>query len=57
MNLTESTGGRSSYSAPKLKVVTPEAARELLLRHSDENDPEIKFMLECIEQLQNPKDS
>jgi hypothetical protein len=65
MNLTDSgqvaavqsTGDRSSYSAPRLKSVTPEAARKTLLRHSDANDPKIKFMLECIEQFQNPKGS
>jgi hypothetical protein len=53
----QSTDSRSSYSAPTLTCMTPEAAREMLLRHSDANDPEIKFMLECIEQLQNPKGS
>jgi hypothetical protein len=53
----QSTDSRSPYSAPALRCVTPEAAKEILLRHSDENDPEIKFMLECIEQLQNLKGS
>lgn len=65
MNLTDtgqvaavqSTDSRRSYSAPRLKCVTPEAAREILLRHSDANDPEIKFMLAGIEQLQTPKGS
>jgi hypothetical protein len=53
----QSPDSRASYSAPGLRRVTPEAAKEMLLRHSDVNDPEVKSMLECIEQLQNPKGS
>lgn len=45
------------HSTPALKCLTPEAAKEMLLRHSDINDPEVKFMLECIERLQDSKGS
>jgi len=53
----QSTDNRGAYCAPRLRCVTPKAAREMLLRHCDESDPEVKFMLECIEQLENPKGS
>lgn len=44
---------RGAYSAPTLKCVTPEAAKQMVLRNSDVNDPEVKFLLKCIENLQN----
>ena len=49
--------GPKSYSAPGLRRLTPDVAREMLLRHDEANDPEIKFMLDCIERLRDPKGS
>ena len=43
--------GRQPYVKSALRRLTPEAARELLLRHTDLNDPEVKQMLTCIEDL------
>ena len=40
-----------------MRIITPETAREMLLRHSDPNDPEVKFMLDCIERLRYAKHS
>ena len=48
---------RSTYSPPRLKSLSPSDARKLLLRHSDPNDTEVKFMLECIERLKSSVDS
>jgi hypothetical protein len=47
---------RGPYSSPRLKSLSPADARDLLLRHSDPNDAEIKFMLECIERLKGSVD-
>jgi hypothetical protein len=47
---------RGSYSSPRFRSLSPADARELLLRHSDPNDAEIKFMLECIERLKGSVD-
>jgi len=49
--------GCKPYSAPSLRCLTPEAAQEMLLRHSNIDHPAVKFMLECIERLQYPKGS
>jgi hypothetical protein len=46
-----------SYSAPGLARLTPDAAREMLLKHGERNDPEVKFMLDCIERLRDPQGS
>jgi len=51
-----SKGGKP-YAAPGLRCISPEASREMLLEHSDVNDPEVKFMLQCIDRLQHPKGS
>ena len=51
-----STGGKP-YTPPGLRCISPEAATEMLLRDSDVNDPEVKFMLQCIDRLQHPKGS
>lgn len=47
---------RKPFSPPGARRLTPDAARELLLRHCDASDPEIKFMLACIEQLKSNSD-
>lgn len=44
--------GRKPYVAPTYKRVTPDAAKELLLRHADTSDPEVQHMLDRIEELQ-----
>jgi hypothetical protein len=44
--------GRKPYVAPTCKRVTPDAAKELLLRHGDTGDPEVQHMLDRIEELQ-----
>lgn len=44
--------GRKPYVAPAYKRVTPDAAKELLLRHADTSDPEVQHMLDRIEELQ-----
>jgi len=49
--------GPKSYSAPELRRLTPDVAREMLLLHDEADDPEIKFMLDCIERLRYPKGS
>lgn len=43
---------RTPYVVPACKRVTPEAAKELLLRHADTSDPEVQRMLKRIEELQ-----
>ena len=50
-------GATKPYSVPGLRRVTPDAAREMLLRHADANNPETKFMLDCIERLRDAKGS
>lgn len=50
-------GGHKVFIAPAMRIITPETAREMLLRHSDPNDPEVKFMLDCIERLRYAKHS
>lgn len=44
--------GRKPYVAPACRRLTPEAARELLLQKADLRDPEVKQMLQCIDELQ-----
>ena len=40
------------YVAPTYKRLTPEEAKDLLLRRADIDDPEVKPMLGCTEHLQ-----
>lgn len=47
---------RKPFSPPGARRLTPDAARELLLRNCDASDPEIKFILACIEKLQDRTD-
>ncbi len=49
--------GRKPYVAPACRRLTPEAAKEMLLRRADTGDPEVLRMLECIEELQTKKRS
>jgi len=48
---------RKPYHAPGLKRLSPEAAKELLLRHADAGDPEVQHMLDCIGELLGEKGS
>lgn len=48
-------GGRKPYVAPACRRLTPEAAKEILLLHKDPNDPEVRHMLECIDEMQKKK--
>ena len=43
---------RKPYIPPTCRRVTPEAAKEFLLREADLTDPEVTHMLQCIEELQ-----
>ncbi len=47
-------GGRTPYSSPSVLRISSEAAKELILRNSDVNDPEVRFVLECIERSKDP---
>ena len=44
-------GRKLPYIAPAGKRVSPEAAKELLLRHADPSDPEVQHMHERIEEI------
>jgi len=46
-----------SYLAPGLKRLSPEAAKDLLLRQGGADDPEVQQMLDCIDELQGEKGS
>ena len=48
---------RKPYVAPASKCLTPEEAKELLLRHDDPSDPEVLDWLHCIEEMQRKKGS
>lgn len=50
--LTKSEKNRKAYVAPAYRRMTPEEAKEFLLEKADVNDPEVKLMLKCIENLQ-----
>lgn len=49
--------GRKPYVTPVCRRLTPEAAKEKLLRRADTGDPEVQRVLECIEELQMKKRS
>jgi hypothetical protein len=49
--------GRKPYIAPVCRRLTPEAVKEMLLRRADTSDPEVRRMLECIEESQKKKSS
>lgn len=56
----QTTAGQSieeqkAYSSPRLRCLSPEAARELLMQHCDTNDPGIKHLLDCVEQLKSKR--
>lgn len=44
--------GRKPYVTPGCKRLSPEAAKELLLRHAEASNPEVQLMLHRIEELQ-----
>jgi len=44
---------RKPYVRPALRRLTPEAAKELLLQKGDLSDPEVRQMLQRIEELLN----
>ena len=48
---------RGPYVAQAIKALTPEAAKELLLRHYDASVPEVLHMLDCIEEMLRKKGS
>ena len=47
--------GRKRYLAPCLKLLSPGAAKELLLRRADAKDPEVQRILDRIEELQGKR--
>lgn len=50
-------GRKLPYIAPAGKRVSPEAAKELLLRHADPSDPEVQHMHERIEEINKHRGS
>ena len=42
---------RKPYLAPGFKRLSPEAAKELLLRHADAGDRKVQHMLDCVDEL------
>jgi hypothetical protein len=48
---------RKAYLAPDVKRVSPAAAKNLLVQHTDAGDPEVQHMLDCIDELQGEKGS
>ena len=47
--------GPQPYVAPGFKRLSPEEAKDLLLRRADVGDPKVQQMLERIEELQGKK--
>lgn len=43
------------YTAPAIKRLTPDEAKQLLLQRADMSDPEVRHMLDCIEQLKGTR--
>lgn len=43
---------RKPYVSPACKLVSPGEAKEFLMQKADVNDPEVRHMLRCIEDLQ-----
>ena len=48
---------RKSYSAPGVKLLSPEEARKLLLERADPKDPEVLRLLARIEEVRGEKGS
>jgi hypothetical protein len=46
---------RLPYSAPAFKRLSPDEAKDLILKRADAKDPQILRMLDCIDQLQGKK--
>lgn len=53
MTPVQARGERKPYVRPALRRLTPEAAKELLLQKGDLSDPEVRHMLQRIEELLN----
>lgn len=47
--------GKKAYVAPACNRLTPQEAKELLLRRADVSDSEVMNMLQCIEKLEKQK--
>jgi hypothetical protein len=52
MASVQGSEGRKPYVALELKRLSPEAAKELLLRRADTKDPEVQHMLDRVAELQ-----
>jgi hypothetical protein len=48
----KTTAKKKAYIAPAFSRLTPEEAKDLLLRRADVKDPDVMKMLQCIEELQ-----
>lgn len=46
---------KKTYVAPAYQRLTPEQAKDLLLRRADIRDPDVMNMLQCIEDVQRQK--
>ena len=57
MNATRKLKIRKPYVAPRLQRISPDAAKDLLLRDADTNDPELRQIIERIDQLHGAKGS
>jgi hypothetical protein len=56
-NSDDTVKTRKPYVAPACSPLPPEEAKRWLLSRADINDPEVRYMLECIEELQTRKSS
>jgi hypothetical protein len=57
MNATRKLKVRKPYVAPQLERMSPHTAKDLLLPDADRNDPELRQMIERIDQLHGAKGS
>jgi hypothetical protein len=49
---TNTAKTKKTYIAPSCKRLTPEQAKDLLLRFADIKDPDVVNMLQCVENIQ-----
>jgi hypothetical protein len=57
MNVTRKLKVRKPYLAPRLRRISLGAAKDLLLSDRDTNDPELRQMIERVDQLNGAKGS
>ena len=57
MNVTRKLKVRKPYLAPRLQRVSLDVAKDLLFSDRDTNDPELRQMIERVDQLNGAKGS